>query len=109
MGKKKPGDYQIPFRNGNLCHYPMWPTEPTEWLKNFTFAGTLVYQGYRRGRSAAYIEFKCNENGAAFPMFLTHFDSVVSLMVNGSVRAEWTFTKCGQNYGICLAPKEATP
>jgi len=109
MGKKKPGDYQIPFRDGNLCHYPSWPTEPTEWRDNHVFSAELTYQGYRRGRSAAYMEFHCLETHAVYSMFLTHFDEVAPIMEKGKVSARWTFTKCGQNYGICLAPKEATP
>ncbi len=105
--RKKPGNYQIPFHKGNLCHYPGFPTEPDEWRENYTFTAELTFQGYRRGRSAAYMEFKDLATGAEYPMFLTHFDDVVKGydILRGRVAASWTFCKCGSNYGLCLDPQ----
>ena len=106
MSKKKPGEYPIPFRDGNLCHYPSWPTEPNEWKENFSFTAELTFQGYRRGRSAAYMQLKALATGPVYPMLLTHFADVVHgyKLLRGKVSATWTFCKCGQNYGLCLAP-----
>lgn len=106
--KKGPGAYPIPFHKGGLCHYPGWPEEPTEWRDNYTFVAEIVFQGFRRGRSAAYAEFKDAATGQKYPMFLTHLDDVLRgySMRKGKVRATWTFCKCGKNYGICLAPEQ---
>ncbi len=104
MSKK--GDYKIPFRDGSLQHYPQdWPHSgvPLEWRDNGRVSMALTYQGYRRGRSAAYIEWR-DAAGKTFPMFLTDLDAVIRghSIERGTVAAEWTFCKRGQNYGICL-------
>ncbi len=107
--RKKPGNYQIPFHKGSLCHYPGWPEQPDEWRDNYVFVAELAFQGFNRGRSAAYAEFKDLATGAVYPMFLTHMQDVLTgySLKQGRVKAAWTFCKCGQNYGLCLAPEPA--
>lgn len=99
------GAYQVPFRNGNLLHYPdSWPTLP-EWRDNYEFSATLTFAGFSRGRSAAYLNFMNPETGEFFPMFLADLSDVLTrcTLEKGKVNALWTFCKRGQNYGICLA------
>jgi hypothetical protein len=103
MSKKK-GNYQIPFKNGNLQSYPY---NPDEWRDNYEFEETLEYVTYYRGRSSATIAFK-DSQGHTYEMFLTDFDDVMKRKgFNGKfVTGKWTFVKRGQNYGIRLADSD---
>lgn len=104
------GQYEIPFdQSGNQLHYPDagWLPNgggeaPIDWRPNTAFTDTLVYEGYRRGRSAAYFEFHRVSDKTKACMFLTDFDDVARLMVQGRLTSRWTFVKRGQNYGIKL-------
>jgi hypothetical protein len=71
---------------------------------NFVRTMTLTFDSFERGRSAAHAIWK-NEDGAEFPMFLTHLAEVIETcsIQNGRVTDVWTVYKRGQNYGIGLA------
>ena len=117
---KKVGKYKIPFDplTGDLQDYPtkvyeLLP-EPTpdgknykfhdpEWKDNFVFKGTLKYNGFNRGRSAANFTFVDIETNIKYIMFMKDFDEIVSLLSNGQLEAFWTFVKRGQNYGVCYS------
>jgi hypothetical protein len=61
--------YKIPYNplTGDQMHYPenvyrpgaagAWTKEEPGWRENVPFATTLRFNGFRRGRSAAYAEF----------------------------------------------------
>lgn len=100
MSAKK-GDYQIPFDGaGNQLHYPeSW--KEMVWRDNTPFETTLTYDGYSRGRSAAYLGFKTTE-GKGVTVFMTDFEAMVPRMVKGEVTGTFRFTKRGQNYGCQL-------
>lgn len=114
MAKKT---YQAPYdRNGNLMHYPetQWWYEnderhyaPPTWRDPAPFTARLTYQGYKRGRSAAYFQW-VDENGRTFPMFLTDIDDILRTRELGpdGITATWVECKRGQNYGLRLASAE---
>jgi hypothetical protein len=102
---KKPS-YQIPFMaDGSVPHYyagygvqnnVTW-RDPT-----YTFDGVLEFQGYERGRSAAYFIFKNKETGAKYTMFLTDMEEILKhrIIAMGMIGGRWGFIKRGGNYGI---------
>jgi hypothetical protein len=112
----KPGNYQIPFdRDGNQQHWPdpeyEWPegygagkprleVAPV-WQDNSIFGDVLTFDGYSRGRSAAYFGFT-RLDGKKVTMFLAEFTEVVPHMVRGKIGGTFTFVKRGQNYGAKL-------
>jgi hypothetical protein len=70
------------------------------WLPNYVFEDTLVYDGYSRGRSAAYFGFKSKTTGRKFTVFLKDFEEgFAHEMVKGEVKGRFTFCKRGSNYG----------
>jgi hypothetical protein len=99
MAKK----YQIPFdKEGNQLHYPdNWSIH--EWRDAEPFEETLIFDGYSRGRSAAYLNFHRKSNGTTINVFMTDFVDMVPLMVHGEVTACFEYTKRGQNYGVKLS------
>lgn len=111
MATKK-GQYKIPFHpeHGGVMHWPerlmrkgedgKYHEVDLDWRDNYEFKAILVYQGYRRGRSAAYFLFKEAETEAVHSMFMSDFDDIARSMINGHVLETWTFHKKGQNYGI---------
>lgn len=109
--------WQAPYDlDGNLMHYPetqrrgQWPDlefiQP-DWRDPAPFTAHLTYQGYKRGRSAAYFEW-ADEQGRTFPMFLKDLDAILrSTEVGpGGVTGTWAECKRGQNYGIQLMQDE---
>jgi hypothetical protein len=98
---KKVGNYEIPFDDeGNQKHYPeSW--RGLQWRKNDPFQDTLTYDGYSRGRSAAYFNFK-RSDGTFVVMFLKDFEELVTHMINGKVTGTFQFIKRGQNYGCTM-------
>lgn len=97
------GEYKIPFDgDGNQLHYPeKWCQGGLHWHDNAPFATTLTYDGYSRGRSAAYFDFK-DRHGKSVVVFLKDFETMVPHMVNGGITGTFQFTKRGQNYGCQL-------
>jgi hypothetical protein len=70
------------------------------WKPNAPFEDTLVYDGYRRGRSAAYLCFVSKTTARAFTVFMDDFDTGFAReMVRGEVVGTFAFCKRGQNYG----------
>ena len=108
MAKKS---YLIPFDDkGNQMHYadprvyPNGYSQCKDWREPFEFEANLEFQGYRRGRSAAYFEFKDLKSNLLYTVFLTDFEAIVQHMVCGKVKGYYEFIKRGQNYGIRLKP-----
>lgn len=101
-------ELKVPFRQGMLQHFP-YPT-PDEWRDNCEFEAELTYQGFTRGRSAAYGEFIDRKTGQEFPMFLVDLNTLLKekTIHKGTVKAVWTFCKRGKNYGIRLAEPART-
>lgn len=113
----KPKTWQAPYGpKGDLQHYPerTWRgcraegtfemIEP-DWRDPAPFRAVLVYEGYARGRSAAYFLWKHYTRGTRYPMFLTDLDDILSsrTIPKQGVHATWIECKRGQNYGIRLA------
>lgn len=71
------------------------------WKPNAPFADTLVYDGYARGRSAAYLRFVSKATGRGFTVFMDDFDAGFARdMVRGEVTGPFVYCKRGQNYGV---------
>jgi hypothetical protein len=70
-------------------------------LDNYEFEDTLTYDGYSRGRSAAYFSF-LRSDGRKVTVFLTDFESIVNHMVKGKITGKFTFCKRGMNFGCKL-------
>jgi hypothetical protein len=118
----KSGVTEAPYdRDGNLCHHESdggWfetvePTSPgqrdwvahgPEWRPVAEFMATLAYDGYSRGRSAAYTWWTDTRTGSRYPMFMTDLDEVLSsgLMRGMVFTGRFTVVKRGRNYGIKL-------
>lgn len=113
----KPKAYKAPYdRNGNLMHYPetqWWYDEetqqrhdaPPEWRVPEPMKAVLVYEGYARGRSAAYFMWRHSTTGTRYPMFMTDLDAMLrarTIPIQG-VHATWIECKRGSNYGIRVA------
>lgn len=117
MAKSKAKAYKAPYdRNGNLMHYPETQyirhehkghsvlVEP-EWRVPEPMRAVLVYEGYARGRSAAYFMWRHQITGTRYPMFMSDLDEMLrtrTIPVQG-VHATWIECKRGQNYGIRVA------
>jgi hypothetical protein len=109
------GNYLIPFdSDGNQQHYPERSYEPVpgtdrtrivdpDWRPNFEFEDTLTYEGFSRGRSAAYVLFRRGD-GKRVTMFLKELDELMPRMCGGHVTGRFTFIKRGQNYGVRILP-----
>lgn len=115
--KTKAKTYKAPYgMKGDLQHYPQtWWTaniatgererhEP-EWRTPEPMRAVLVYEGYARGRSAAYFMWRHYTTGTRYPMFMTDLDEMLrtrTIPLQG-VHATWIECKRGQNYGIRVA------
>lgn len=109
------GNYPIPFdRDGNQQHYPERSYERVpgtdrtiavgpEMRPNFEFEDTLTYDGFARGRSAAYVLFR-RSDGTRVTMFLKELDELMPRLCGGHVTGRFTFTKRGTNYGVRALP-----
>ena len=101
-------NYQIPFDDqGNQQHYPSNIYRDGKIIgpvfkDNEEFEDALIYDGYSRGRSAAYFNFERKSTGTNVTVFLTDFEDMIPIMVNGGITGRFTYTKRGQNYGVKL-------
>ena len=112
MAKPKIYDGQIPFtQSGNQQHYPEpWVTAQggLVWKDNEIFTDTLTFDGFSRGRSAAYATFTRKSNGGEVVVFLTDLDVMIEHMHCGIITGEFTFCKRGMNYGCKLVNPSET-
>lgn len=115
--KTRAKTYKAPYGiKGDLQHYPQnWWTanlltgeremhEP-EWRVPAPFRAVLVYEGYARGRSAAYFVWRHSITGTRYPMFMTDLDAMLrtrTIPIQG-VHSTWIECKRGSNYGIRVA------
>lgn len=103
MAKK---EWKAPFtKDGSLLHYcdSYYNQNEIIWKdSNYTFDAVLEFNGYQRGRSAAYFMFKHKETGATYSMFLTDMDDLLkhSIIAMGMIGSRWGVVKRGSNYGI---------
>lgn len=115
--KTKAKTYKAPYGpKGDLQHYPQtWWTgqfgtgerelHQPHWRVPAPFRAVLVYEGYARGRSAAYFMWRHSITGTRYPMFMTDLDEMLrtrTIPLQG-VHATWIECKRGQNYGIRVA------
>lgn len=128
----KPTYTEAPYdREGNLCHHhtdgqyyvpdPDAPGRTTlagpEWLPIVPFSATLNYDGYGRGRSAAYLYWRATATQIRYPMFMTDLDAILQAGVmlpgrglSARLAGQFTIIKRGQNYGITrVGPRLRTP
>lgn len=116
-GVTKAKTWQAPYNGkGDLQHYPStwWTANPgtgksdlhsPEWRDPSPFRAVLVYEGYARGRSAAYFMWRHQITGTRYPMFMTDLDEMLrtrTIPVQG-VHATWIECKRGSNFGIRVA------
>ena len=71
-----------------------------EWKENFQFQATLVYEGYRKGRSSIAFRFHDLKTNINYSMFISDFDDIVGYLTNGTLTGIFTFIKKGANYGL---------
>lgn len=117
MAKSKPKSYKAPYGpKGDLQHYPENTyrgsiregtheiIEP-DWRVPTPFRAVLVYEGYARGRSAAYFIWRHSITGTRYPMFMTDLDEMLRTRTipQVGVHATWIECKRGSNYGIRVA------
>lgn len=102
------GNYPIPFdkQTGEMLHYAWaWHNgvDTLEWRDNYEFTATLKWDGFQRGRSAAYLQW-VDAEGTHYSMFLQQFDEVMraACLHDDRARGVWTFCKRGENYGVRL-------
>lgn len=115
--KQQPKTYKVPYNSkGDLQHFSSnyWTTDPAtgeremhapEWRTPVPFRAVLMYEGYARGRSAAYFLWRHYVTGTRYPMFMTDYDEMMrtrTIPIQG-VHATWIECKRGQNYGIRIA------
>ena len=112
MSKRK---YQIPFdpKTGDQQHYPepVFEHPPAGevrairldpvWRDNEVFADTLTFDGFARGRSAAYGLFR-RADGTGCTVFLADLEAIVPHLAGGKISGQFTFCKRGMNYGTKL-------
>lgn len=102
---KKVGTYQIPFnKNGDQLHYPDYVVE---WRDNLPFQDTLTYEGFGRGRSAAYFHFS-RLDGTKVTVFLKELGEMIPLLTSGKITGTFAFVKRGENYG-CTCQSSPAP
>ena len=110
-------------RDGNLCYHQSdgrwfedvgpgtglagrdYVVRGPEWRPIAEFTATLAYDGYSRGRAAAYTWWKAvTATGTRYPMFMTDLDELLNsgLMRGSSLTGRFTVVKRGQNYGVRL-------
>jgi len=82
---------------------------PPTWVENCEFEAVLEFQGFCRGRSAAYAEFLDLSEGVKYTMFLKDLDELIKNrdISWGQVHSIFTFCKRGQNYGIKLVKENS--
>lgn len=98
---KKVGTYQIPFdKDGNQMHYPEGWKKP-EWRDNEPFHDVLTCEGFSRGRSAAYFNFR-RQDGKTVTVFLKEMSEMIPKMVGGKIAGTFAFVKRGENYGCTM-------
>ena len=92
----------VPFdKDGNQLHYE-WDTHRPVWVDNFEFTDVLTFDGFHRGRSAAYFTFMRKSNGKKVTVFLKDLCAFFPYFDKGGIYARFTFCKRGQNYGCRL-------
>jgi len=97
---KTVGDFKIPFdADGNQLHYEGYGK--VDWRPNDPFQDTLTFEGFSRGRSAAYLRFK-RSDGADVVVFLKDFAEMVPHMVHGKVTGTFRHIKRGTNFGTTM-------
>ncbi len=103
--KKK--EWKVPFSSdGSLFHYCSAKEENSpgvQWRDSeIVFDAVLHFQGYCRGRSAAYFMFKNKATQATYPMFLTDMEDILKnrIIALGMIGGRWKAVKRGSNYGI---------
>lgn len=85
------------YRRDDMQHHPDFADE---WRENYEFTATLYFNGFARGRSAAYAYFNTADD-QRYTMFLTDLADAIPYLEKGFLRDKtFTFTKRGQNYGI---------
>lgn len=91
-------------KDGNLLHYPdtFYRHNGMEWKDEGTFTETLVFEGQRRGRSAAYFVWRKQLTDITYPMFMKDLGDLIKTTTvdRGVVTGSWTVQKRGTNYGI---------
>ncbi len=83
----------VPFGNGNQLHYPDYHGQDINgkwiskvvWNANEVFHDTLIYEGFERGRSAAYFMFRRKSNSGKVVVFLKDLEPMFMLMQKGRV------------------------
>ena len=102
----KPFKGQIPFTTeGNFLRYPLpYRSDDTVWRDNEVFETVLTFEGFERGRSAAYVRL-LDQEGRKTYMFLMHLEECLLTIGRGFVNGNqlpgwWTYAKRGTNYGI---------
>lgn len=99
--------WKIPFKDGK----PLWwegygKTPDTEWKENFVFKARICITGFNRGCSSAKMIAEDLETQQKYEIFLNDALDIIRISDGCCVEGEFTFAKCGQNYGIKLYKAE---
>lgn len=89
----------------SFLSYPGWKCDflydPTAWK------GSMRVEDTHRGRSAAQINWRDEETGNVYPMFLSDVFAMLkdADMKDGLITGYWKFVKKGSNYGVVYSKK----
>lgn len=96
---------KIPFNKlGHLLDYPGAHHGEVTWRSNEPFDAKLVFQCFKRGRSAARAIF-LDGDGRRLVVFLADLEQILksgALVKFGVIRGTWCYCKRGENYGVQL-------
>lgn len=116
--------WKVPFdRQGNQIEFGGYNGRGSDWCPGFEyidfrdneeFQDTLVYEGYQRGRSAAFFLWRRSLTGTTVTMFMSEMDRLLREGKIGRRRlsdlssevcvaaGRWHFIKRGANYSVSL-------
>lgn len=100
--------WKMHFLNGVPCK---WDGDKyDEERDNYVFEADLYIFGYERGCSSAVLllvpyedKDKSYYDAFKYQVFLSDSKDIIKQMVNGRIKANFTWAKKGANYGIKLA------
>lgn len=99
-------EYEIKLEefNNNILSGRYIKVNQVVWKDNYEFEEEMLIEGYSRGRSAANFNLQSTVDKRNYNVFMK---DILEIMQNctiseSKVKAKWTFTKRGANYGIKL-------
>jgi hypothetical protein len=95
----------IPFEpDGSVPNQPL-PDCTYEWLENFNFCDTLLFEDYCRGSSRCGFVVRSSGNATYYMFLRDALDALRQGSVDhGRIHGWWTFVRRGVAFGVRLMP-----